>query len=65
MTLKQIFPRVYEHRLGPVNVWFIVDDDGVTLVDTCYPGKEHDVLAPLGELGKTPADVGYVVSLWD
>lgn len=61
MTLKQIFPRVYEHKLGPVNVWFIVDDDGVTLVDTCYVNKEQQVLAPLSELGKTPADVKRIL----
>ena len=61
MAPKEIFPRVFEHSLGMVNVWFIVDPDGVTLIDTGYAQNEQKIAAGLAAIGKTPADVKNIL----
>jgi len=61
MAPKEIFPNVFEHSLGMVNVWFIVDPDGVTLIDTGYAQSEQKIAAGLAAIGKTPADVKRIL----
>ena len=39
----------------------VVDGDGVTLVDTGYPGDEERVIASLGKIARSRADVDAVV----
>jgi glyoxylase-like metal-dependent hydrolase (beta-lactamase superfamily II) len=38
-------------RLGAVNAFFVVEDDGLTLVDTMLPKSQDDILAAARELG--------------
>ena len=61
MAPKQIFPNVYEHSLGMVNVWFIVDPDGITLIDTGYARNESKIEAGLVAIDKTWADVKRIL----
>jgi glyoxylase-like metal-dependent hydrolase (beta-lactamase superfamily II) len=38
-------------RLGAVNAYLVVEDDGLTLVDTMLPRSQDGILAAAGELG--------------
>jgi glyoxylase-like metal-dependent hydrolase (beta-lactamase superfamily II) len=38
-------------RLGAVNAFFVVEDDGLTLVDTMLPKSQDDILAAAREIG--------------
>lgn len=57
MAWKKIAADTYELGLGPVNIWLVEGPAGLTLIDTCYPGKEKVILAALTQLGKPAADI--------
>jgi glyoxylase-like metal-dependent hydrolase (beta-lactamase superfamily II) len=44
-----------------VNVYLILAEDGVTLVDTGFPGNADKILAQLAELGREPGDIRTIV----
>ena len=52
---------VWQARAQHVCWVLIVDGDGVTIVDTGYPGDNERVIASLEKIGRTPADVDAVV----
>jgi len=58
--MKQITNRLYQLSLGAVNA-FVIDDDGLTLVDTGLPGSTDKVFAALREAGKNPADIKRII----
>lgn len=60
MAVKQIAPDVYAVSLGVVNA-FLIDRDGLTLVDTGTPGSEGKILAAVAELGKQPSDIRHIL----
>ena len=47
--------------MGFVNAYAVIDDEGVTLVDTGLPGRSEAVLSYLHGLGFEPADVHTIV----
>lgn len=51
------------HRVAGsrTNAYVVVDDDGVCLVDTGYPGDLDRVERVLGTIGRTPGDVDAVL----
>jgi glyoxylase-like metal-dependent hydrolase (beta-lactamase superfamily II) len=59
--METITPGV--HRLGSrwVNLYLIEEADGVTLVDTGFPGYVDQIRTALRELGKKPSDVKAIV----
>ena len=61
MPWKQIAPDAYELSLGPVSIWLVESPTGLTLIDTCYPGKENEILAALKQLGKQPAEIRNIL----
>jgi glyoxylase-like metal-dependent hydrolase (beta-lactamase superfamily II) len=44
-------------RLGAVNAFLVVEDDGLTLVDTMLPGSQDAILAAARELGRPIARI--------
>jgi glyoxylase-like metal-dependent hydrolase (beta-lactamase superfamily II) len=59
--LKEVAPGFYELPLGQVNAHIGVDDAGLTLVDTGYPGSAEKILAAIRELGHDPAELKHIV----
>jgi glyoxylase-like metal-dependent hydrolase (beta-lactamase superfamily II) len=60
MAVKQVVPGVYQVGVKGVNV-FIVDHDGLTLVDTGLP-KGHDaIVSALKKIDRTPSDVTSIL----
>lgn len=43
------------------NVYLLVDDDGLTLVDTGLPGRADLILEQIEELGYSPSDVKRII----
>jgi glyoxylase-like metal-dependent hydrolase (beta-lactamase superfamily II) len=58
--MKKITNRLYQISLGAVNA-FLIDDDGLTLVDTGLPGSTANIFAALREDGKNPADIKRIL----
>lgn len=51
------------HRIsgGYVNAYMIDGDDGVTLIDTLLPKREHVIAGALAEIGRSISDVSAIV----
>ena len=60
MSLKEIIPGLYQILLGPVNA-FLIDDDGLTLVDTGIPGSTKKILKAIETLGKKASDIQHIL----
>ena len=60
MALKQVVEGVYLLSLGFVNA-YLLDEDGLTLVDTGIPGKEKQIFQAVAELGRSPADIKQIL----
>lgn len=58
--MQQITNRLYQISLGAVNV-FVIEDDGLTLVDTGLPGSTDQIFAALRKAGKNPADIQRII----
>ncbi len=62
MSHRSIAPGLYELRLGQVNAHLIDDqDDGLTLIDTGYPGSAATILGAIRELGRSPDDLRHII----
>jgi glyoxylase-like metal-dependent hydrolase (beta-lactamase superfamily II) len=60
MAIKKIIDNVYQVSLGMVNC-FIIDDDGLTLVDTGFRGNEKKIFEALSEIGNKPEDIKQII----
>jgi glyoxylase-like metal-dependent hydrolase (beta-lactamase superfamily II) len=60
MILKPVVPNVYAIPLGFVNA-FLVDSDGLTLIDTGIKSNGLKIVQAIIELGKKPADVRRIL----
>ena len=60
MIVKPIVPHVYTIPLGFVNA-FLIDDNGLTLIDTGTPGSSGKILQAIRELGRQPSDVRRIL----
>ena len=54
--MKEILPNVYCLE-GSVNIYFFIEEDGLTLIDAGWPRGEKKVLTAIQELGHQPSDV--------
>jgi glyoxylase-like metal-dependent hydrolase (beta-lactamase superfamily II) len=61
MPFVSIFPNVYTLGLGPVNLFLIQDEGGLTLIDTGYENSETTIVAALQQLGHPPTDVKNII----
>jgi glyoxylase-like metal-dependent hydrolase (beta-lactamase superfamily II) len=53
-------PGVYQVSLGIVNA-FLIDRDGLTLIDTGTAGSADRILQAVREIGKQPTDIAQIV----
>jgi glyoxylase-like metal-dependent hydrolase (beta-lactamase superfamily II) len=58
--MQKITNRLYQISLGAVNA-FVIEDNGLTLVDTGLPGSTEKIFAALREAGKDPADIKHII----
>ena len=58
--MKQLTDHLYQISLGPVNA-FVVEDQGLTLVDTGLPGSADKILAAIRKGGKNPDDIQRII----
>ncbi len=61
VSVVEVASGVWQARAQHVCWVLVVDGDGVTLVDTGYPGDKDRVIASLATIGRRPADVDAVV----
>lgn len=60
MSIKQIVPGVYSIALGMVNA-FLIEDDGLTLIDTGNRSDAPRILQAVTELGKRSSDIRHIL----
>src|SRR5688500_17284779 len=60
MGVKQIVPGVYQVGVRGVNV-FILDHDGVTLIDTGMPKTYDAIVEGLEKINRKPSDVTNIL----
>jgi len=58
--MKQIIRNIYQIGLGVVNA-FIIEDQGLTLVDTGMKGSADKIFLALKKSGKDPADIRRII----
>jgi len=58
--VKQIVPGVYAISLGIVNA-YLLDADGLTLIDTGTPGSAPKILDAVRSLGRQPSDIRQII----
>ena len=61
VEVREVAPGVWQATGKHVTWVLLVDGDDVTLVDTGYPGDRDRVMASLGKIGRSPADVAAVI----
>jgi glyoxylase-like metal-dependent hydrolase (beta-lactamase superfamily II) len=58
---KELLPGLFALRIKFVNVFWIVDGDSVTLIDTGLPGSEEPILEGIASSGRGPQDVNAIL----
>lgn len=58
--MRKITERVYQITLGLVNA-FVIESDGLTLVDTGYKGSTERIFKAIRKSGKNPADIKRII----
>lgn len=58
--MQQITSNLFQLALGAVNV-FVIEDNGLTLIDTGYKNSTDKIFAALQKAGKDPADIKQVI----
>ena len=58
--MKQITDTIYQLSLGSVNT-FVIEDNGLTLIDTGLPGGKDKIFSSLEKAGKNPADIKQII----
>ena len=58
--MKQITKQLYQINLGVANA-FVVEDKGLTLIDTGVPGSTDKLLAAIAKGGKNPDDIKQII----
>lgn len=58
--MKQITKQLYQISLGVANA-FVIEDNGLTLIDTGVPGSTDKLLAAIGKSGKNPAAIKQII----
>lgn len=58
--MKMITPHLYQIAIGAVNV-FLVEDDGLSLIDTGYKGSEEKIFKAIRKGGKDPQQIKRII----
>lgn len=58
--MKQITNNIYQIALGAVNA-FLIEDNGLTLIDTGLPGSTDKIFTAIKKAGKSPDNIKRVI----
>lgn len=58
--MRQISPSVYQIKLGITNA-YLIEDEGLTLVDTGYKGSTDKIFRIIKKAGKDPKDIKQII----
>jgi glyoxylase-like metal-dependent hydrolase (beta-lactamase superfamily II) len=61
MAVKRVIKGVYIVPMGMANAFLIEGDDGLTLIDAGYPGKEATVFEAIRGLGRSPEQLKHLI----
>ncbi len=61
MAVKRVIKGVHVVPMGFANAFLIEGDDGLTLIDAGYPGKEAAVFGAIRELGRSPRQLKHLI----
>lgn len=61
MALEEIVSGVYGIGMGYVNAFFIVGEDGLTLVDSGLAKKKDTILSAVAGAGRQPQELGHIL----
>ncbi|MFB3092840.1 MAG: MBL fold metallo-hydrolase [Dehalococcoidia bacterium] len=61
MAVEEIVSGVYGIGMGYVNAFFIVGEDGLTLVDSGLAKKKDTILGAVAGAGRQPPDLGHIL----
>lgn len=61
MSAKLVIERIYVVAMGMANAYLIEADDGLTLIDAGYPGKEAAVFGAIRGLGRSPDQLKHLI----
>jgi glyoxylase-like metal-dependent hydrolase (beta-lactamase superfamily II) len=61
MATKRVIEGVHVVPMGKANVYLIEGDDGLTLIDVGFPGKEAAVFDAIGRLGRSPDQLKHLI----
>ena len=61
MALKRVIQGVHVVAMGMANAFLIEGDDGLTLIDAGYPGKEAGVFGAIRALGHSPDQLKHLI----
>jgi glyoxylase-like metal-dependent hydrolase (beta-lactamase superfamily II) len=61
MAVKRVIQGVYVVPMGMSNVFLIESDDGLTLIDAGYPGKQAAVFGAIRGLGRSPNQLKHLI----
>jgi glyoxylase-like metal-dependent hydrolase (beta-lactamase superfamily II) len=64
-SLKRVIKGVHVIPMGMANAFLIEGDDGLTLVDAGYPGKESVVFAGIRGLGRSSDQLKHLIFTHD
>src|SRR5580700_97991 len=61
MAVKRVIKGVHVVPMGKANAFVIEGDDGLTLIDAGYPGKEAAVFGAISRLGRSPDQLKHLI----
>jgi glyoxylase-like metal-dependent hydrolase (beta-lactamase superfamily II) len=61
MAVNRVIKGVHVVPMGKANAFLIEGDDGLTLIDAGYPGKEAAVFGAIREIGRSPDQLKHLI----
>ncbi len=61
MAVKRVIEGVHVVPMGMANAFLIEGDEGLTLIDAGFPGKEAAVFGAIGGLGRSPHQLKHLI----
>ena len=61
MGAKRVINGVHVVTMGMANAFLIECDDGLTLIDAGFPGKEAAVFGAINGLGRSPDQLEHLI----
>lgn len=59
--MRELAPGLHEISFGYVNAFLVVDDEGLTLVDTGMANAVPKIIQALSKLGRQPSDIQHIL----